>query len=786
VSQYPNCVFGAIVVGAVWACSARSPDLAMPPPSGLSSKLTDHDQCGNVLQAASPAPLTGSEISGAAPSPIVHTDSASAPFMQEAQLFAYRPHFDPNPVTFDPANRPYIHTYARSASSSCPSAPDDVFDQSLLQIQDSTGAWVTIDLAAQARATLPPVGGTCWNGCFRDGRAYGNQRIVFDQSGAAYTYINATASNVPYGILLYSQDSGVTWTGYWLQNSVKSVTSNDPHEGWQATLEFQDGNNPLSGPPVILIHEFFSEWDGEIVANDLYLQTPTKSGSTLSLPPPVKVTTSPNALINVGTASNVAVRSAGNRTHVVFHANMRPSGVSCVGTPTYARTYDHNAGAFTSAEPIYLGCAGTDDEGLKPTAPFDDHDGPAIALDSHGYLHVVMGAHHGTLQYTKSLQPDSTTGGWTAPAPIGEPKGPGGGYTYVSLLCDKSDTLHVVARYAGQGYFFRLAYLRKKATESDPRWESFPVSPRDPTVTPNQTLHHQHLVVPFSTGYDIHYHKLDIDRSGQLYLNYQSWPSDFTDQVARDYCSRYPNDQSSGADSQYHPSCSNGALLKDCSACQSGVFAPYHSQGVKPDGTTACTYCEDPAGCTPAYCDYFTASVPHSPSMLTSSDGGSTWHLATSSDFRVNLSASQESSLGGCAGLPCNEPKAFCGINPTLQAPYRAACCETGACCTSGAPVGCATLVDSDGDGLSDLAETSAGTDPTNADSDGDGIPDGQDPAPGIVVVGKLTIDVGTSPQTWSVPAGTNTRVVIGTSSDATPGTTEPFPLTILGNLTVQ
>jgi hypothetical protein len=100
--------------------------------------------------------------------------------------------------------------------------------------------------------------------------------------------------------------------------------------------------------------------------------------------------------------------------------------------------------------------------------------------------------------------------------------------------------------------------------------------------------------------------------------------------------------------------------------------------------------------------------------------------------------------------------------------------------------VGCATLVDSDGDGLSDLAETSAGTDPTNADSDGDGIPDGQDSAPGIVVAGKLTIDVGTSPQTWSFPAGTNTRVVIGTSNDATPGTTEPFPRTILGNLTVQ
>ena len=34
---------------------------------------------------------------------------------------------------------------------------------------------------------------------------------------------------------------------------------------------------------------------------------------------------------------------------------------------------------------------------------------------------------------------------------------------------------------------------------------------------------------------------------------------------------------------------------------------------------------------------------------------------------------------------------------------------------------------DYDGDGLSNLAETLAGTDPMSADTDGDGIPDGED-----------------------------------------------------------
>lgn len=37
---------------------------------------------------------------------------------------------------------------------------------------------------------------------------------------------------------------------------------------------------------------------------------------------------------------------------------------------------------------------------------------------------------------------------------------------------------------------------------------------------------------------------------------------------------------------------------------------------------------------------------------------------------------------------------------------------------------------DRDGDGLADLAETAAGSDPYALDSDGDGVPDGEDPLP--------------------------------------------------------
>src|SRR5205085_2847616 len=62
--------------------------------------------------------------------------------------------------------------------------------------------------------------------------------------------------------------------------------------------------------------------------------------------------------------------------------------------------------------------------------------------------------------------------------------------------------------------------------------------------------------------------------------------------------------------------------------------------------------------------------------------------------------------------------------------------------------------VDTDGDGVSDLDELRLGLDPLNPDSDGDGIPDGKDAVScgraGCVTWGTLTIDVGSSVESWT------------------------------------
>jgi YD repeat-containing protein len=199
-----------------------------------------------------------------------------------------------------------------------------------------------------------------------------------------------------------------------------------------------------------------------------------------------------------------------------------------------------------------------------------------------------------------------------------------------------------------------------------------------------------------------------------------------------------------------------------------------------------CSSCDDHCGTTTDVCN---------PGMHLCTHEGPACTFGVTDSGAAGLSVAQETALGGCTSSPCNEAKSYCNVNSTLQASYQATCCGTGTCCTASSQVGCASTQDSDGDGVSDVAEIAAGTDPTSADTDGDGIPDGQDSTPGIVIPGVLTIDCPsgncTLQEIWSSPAGscaspsTCNMVIIGTSNE-TLGTMGPFPRTVLGTVTVQ
>lgn len=92
----------------------------------------------------------------------------------------------------------------------------------------------------------------------------------------------------------------------------------------------------------------------------------------------------------------------------------------------------------------------------------DNHSGPAITLDSEGYLYVVFGPHHGPFQFRRSGRPYD--GAEWGPAERFGVKG-----TYPSLVCGPDDTLHCT--YRGGPSPPRLMYQRrpKRGQWTEPR-----------------------------------------------------------------------------------------------------------------------------------------------------------------------------------------------------------------------------------------------------------------------------------------------------------------------------
>jgi hypothetical protein len=100
-----------------------------------------------------------------------------------------------------------------------------------------------------------------------------------------------------------------------------------------------------------------------------------------------------------------------------------------------------------------------------------------------------------------------------------------GRQTYISLVCDPQDALHIAFRqwrrkvddyHSGQNY----AALSVQSKPKDQPW-----GPARP------------LVIPPVTGYSIYYHKLTIDRRGRLYLSYSYWTND--ESYQNDFPDRY-------------------------------------------------------------------------------------------------------------------------------------------------------------------------------------------------------------------------------------------------------
>lgn len=400
-------------------------------------------------------------------------------YEHENAQFGYAPFYPCNAAFFDLKNRPYIRTRTG----------DRDFTTGVQTL--AAGTWIEKSFITAIRAKYPSFVGT-----YRAAGWHGT-KTVFDAQNHMYTLLQvALADRRRPWVLLYSLDAGDRFHVYELPTGTPDI------EQWT-------GHNMASAPPPITLYTFTADHPGRWASvHDLQLLLPRKQGEGLSLGKAVLVSKRcfGTCQHSGGPAASV---TRGDRTHVVW-GEVDDTGAP--GVPTYVATYDHRTGIL--GQKVLLAHA----------PPVNDvHNAPGICMDSDGYLHVITGAHGAPFKYMRSLKPNDAYSGWTKPEDVLKtgsvnPKSgkQEGRQTYLSLVCDRKDTLHIAYRqwrsgvdpYFKGGLYAALSYQRK------PKGRAWGQA--------------KPLVVPPLPSYSVYYHKLTIDRQDRLYLSYSYYSSNLS------------------------------------------------------------------------------------------------------------------------------------------------------------------------------------------------------------------------------------------------------------------
>ena len=372
------------------------------------------------------------------------------PYRHENEQFGYLPEYPlDNQVYFDMKNRPFV------VSS------DGVFSL-------RGGAWIKTAKARRPDTDrvipIRPVG----------------TKIAFDRNNDVYLLGRDSSSTV----LLRSGDHGSTFTAW----PVPGSGSFD--------IEQFSGHNLISGPPPLARFRETAR-DPKLIwlrINDLDLILPAKKpDGSIVMGDPIAVS---KECIGLSTHSGIpsAIVSRGDKVHITWGEATLPEE-KAPGVPTYVATYNRSTGELGSPALV----------GYGPPAN-DVHNSPCITMDSKGYLHVLIGTHGRTFKYVRSVSSNSASGGWTEAEDVRS----GLRQTYIGMVCDHDNTLHLVFRlwlndnkYFPAGHYANLAHMSRLQGK---KW-----SDARPLV-----------VAPFSE-YSIFYHRLTIDRKGALFLSYDYW-----------------------------------------------------------------------------------------------------------------------------------------------------------------------------------------------------------------------------------------------------------------------
>lgn len=433
-------------------------------------------------------------------------------FRSERQQFGYNPSFAPGPVSFAGNGRPMIR------------------DRNLnLQVLMDDGHWKVVSLLDAAKESLRRQGYdwgpstlSYWSSLPIFGSGPGTEeRVVFDQNCNAYTVVNAFRSSLGFAFLLHSFDAGHSWAAY-------------PLKGWDTdgTINMEVPSRAQAGlehPPALLFHQNY-DYPGS--PRKLVLMFPEKtSDGTLNLHGPYTVAEHTICCGGTSGHENQAV-SGGDLIHIAYPGDSPMTDLVSgrIGTPQYIVSFSRSNGTMTSPVLIGIGFdepAGSDKNdpvnGYTAITVVDEHNQPVLAIDSEGYLHTIIGGHGAAMYYRKSLFPNSITQGWSTPEYVGvrpndasDPSDPSDpwadNYSYPSLMLDVYNQPHVLARWSGQGYNFRLIYTVR--SNSGAWW-------------PQRVL-----LDPGRRYYGNWYHKLAMDPWGRIFVSYSYYPSNlFADEA---------------------------------------------------------------------------------------------------------------------------------------------------------------------------------------------------------------------------------------------------------------
>lgn len=464
----------------------------------------------------------------------------------ERDLYAYYPRYNPGYVSFSPSGRAYITA------------------RELIQFLDDEGRWQAVSLRPHLEAWAKQQG---YAGLYYNWGAQGGDPVVrFDRAGNAYCLAQVEALNrqgkrydwrTRTALLLFSPDHFRTFKVYQLPHPI-------------ASFEKIDGNNPaaLERPPVILLSSY-GYFDAAY--RGLQLLLPERTADGLKLGEPVEVAETaigcnyhsgdgnivlsstdklfviwgwlleywPNSrrcrgileelkalhpgetgLSRLWTVDNLAKTRHGRSLPASFPGPEAPARnlrfdvqyhhlfhsrflpvSSRNGVPTFLTVYDRKTGRKSA--PVYLGSAGS---------ALDGHNWGAISFDPQGRLEVIVNGHHNPPLYTRSKQPYSAEA--FEPVRFLQPEQGQERCSYGSLNCGTDGTLYSFHRSTTGLYNNRLVMFRKKPGKE---WESART-----IVAPSKMLYHSWM------------HKVAINpHNNALYLTYfavppQSfWPPDY-------------------------------------------------------------------------------------------------------------------------------------------------------------------------------------------------------------------------------------------------------------------